>query len=277
MVWILTLLGLAGVILAVMALTGPDLAAEFRTRIAQETASDAARPHPMVTEDSIAALPAPVQRYIRLSGAIGKPRPASLTVTYQAQMFSKPGAAAMTGTAVQYDRFDPPKRLFYLPTVMVGLPVKVLHDYDGIAATMRVRLAGLYSVVDAKGDDFSRVETVTLLNDLCLFAPGWLSDPRLTWQAINDRSAGVTFQNGPYTVHATLFFNDSGELVNFTSPDRGSLGPGGVAVLRPWSTPLKSYKTLNGQHLATYGEAIWNDPAGDFTYGKFTVTDIQTQ
>ena len=231
----------------------------------------------MVTEDSIAALPAPVQRYIRLSGAIGKPRPASLTVTFQAQMFAKPGAAAMTGTAVQYDRFDPPKRLFYLPTVMMGLPVKVLHDFDGIAATMRVRLAGLYSVVDAKGDDFSRVETVTLLNDLCLFAPGWLSDPRLSWQAMDDRSAAVTFRNGPYTVHATLVFNDVGELVNFTSPDRGSTVPGGVAVLRPWSTPLKSYKTLNGQHLATYGEAVWNDEAGDFAYGKFTVTDIQTQ
>ena len=148
--------------------------------LAAETASDAARPHSIVTEASIATLPAPVQRYIRLSGAMGKPRPASLTVTYDAQMFQKPGAVAMTGVATQHDLFDPPRRLFCLPTRMFGLPVKVLHNYDGIAATLRVRLASLFGVVDTGGVNFSRTQTVTLLNHLCLFAPGWHSDPRLT-------------------------------------------------------------------------------------------------
>jgi len=215
-----------------------------------------------------------VQRYIRLSGAVGLPRPASLTVTYAAQMFSKPGAAPMTGTAVQYDRFDPPKRLFYMPSHMMGLPVKVLHDYDGTAATMRVRLAGLYTVVDAKGPDFTRAETVTLLNDLCLFAPGWLTDPRLIWTAIDDLSAAITFTNGPFTVSARLMFNAAGELINFTSNDRAEMGTDGNLTTRPWSTPISRYQTLSGQTLLGYGEAIWHDPAGDFTYGKFTVTGL---
>lgn len=244
--------------------------------LAAETASDAARPHSIVTEASIATLPAPVQRYIRLSGAMGKPRPASLTVTCDAQMFQKPGAAAMTGVAIQYDRFDPPRRLFYLPTRMFGLPVKVLHDYAGIAATLRVRLAGLFSVVDTGGVDFFRMETVTLLNDLCLFAPGWLSDPRLTWQPLDNQSAAVTFRNGPHTVSAKLFFNQGGELVNFTSTDRGAVQSDGSAKLMPWSTPIRDYKTFGDQRHLTYGEAVWNDPKGDFAYGKFTVTGFET-
>lgn len=276
MVWAIGLLvcGLAVVILVV--LRGPDLTADFRRMLAAETASDAARPHPVVTEASIASLPAPVQRYIRLSGAIGKPRPASLTVTYDAQMFAKPGAAAMTGVAVQYDRFDPPKRLFFMASHMYGLPVKVLHDYEGTAATMRVRLAGLVNVVDAKGEAFSRAETVTLLNDLCLFAPGWLADPRLTWTALDDLSAHVIFRSGPHTVTATLIFNDAGELVNFTSSDRGAMDSKGQITLKPWSTPVSAYQILGGQRLLTHGEAIWNDSKGNFTYGKFTVTGFKT-
>lgn len=276
MIWVIGLLLCVLAVVILVVLRGPDLPAEFRNMLAAETASDAARPHPLVTEASIAGLPAPVQRYIRLSGAIGKPRPASLTVTYDAQMFAKPGAAAMTGPAVQYDRFDPPKRLFFLPSQMMGLPVKVLHDYDGIAATMRVRLAALFNVVDAKGEAFSRAETVTLLNDLCLFAPGWLSDPRLTWSEIDDRSAHVIFRNGPHTVTATLFFNDADELVNFTSADRGTTDDKGQITLRPWSTPIRAYKTFAGQRLLSEGEAVWNDPTGDFTYGKFTVTGFAT-
>ncbi len=276
MVWAFGILVCALAVVIVLAMRAPDLTAEFHAMLAAETASDATRLHPVVTEASLSALPAPVQRYIRQSGALGKPRPASLTVTYDAQMFSKPGAAAMTGMAVQYDRFDPPKRLFYMPSSMFGLPVKVLHDYDGAAATMRVRLAALFSVVDAKGEAFSRAETVTLLNDLCLFAPGWLTDPRLTWTSVDDRSADVSFRNGPHTVTARLIFNEADELVNFTSKDRGSVDAKGAILVRPWSTPVGSYRAMGQQRLLSHGEAVWNDPDGDFTYGKFTVTGFAT-
>ncbi len=275
MLWVLAVLAVGSAILSAVAWFGPDLPGDFRHMLAAEVASDKAGPRPILTEADIAALPAWVLRYVRHSGAIGKPRVASITVTYDAQMFSNPGAAAMTGIAMQYDRFDPPKRLFFLPTQMFGLPVKVLHDYDDIAATMKVRLAGLYNVVDAGGTDFSRIETLTLLNDLCIFAPSWLSDPRLTWQALDDHSAKVTFRNGPFSVGATLYINDAGELVNFTSQDRAALASDGSARPLPWSTPLRSYRDFHGMNIASCGEAIWSQPGGDFAYGKFTITDVQ--
>jgi hypothetical protein len=150
----------------------------------------------------------------------------------------------------------------------------VLHDYDGTQATMRVWLAGLWAVVDAKGPDLSRAETVTLLNDLCLFAPAWLTDPRLSWQAVDDLQADVTFANGPYQVSARLVFNAADELVDFLSDDRGAMQPDGSIQRRPWSTPVKAYETIGTQRVMTYGEAVWHDPGGEFAYGKFTVTGL---
>jgi hypothetical protein len=270
---------LAGLALAVMVAMrlGPDLAAEFQAQSRAEVLSDSTRAQPMVTEASIAGLPAPVQRYMRVTGNVGKPRIASLDITFAAEMFSKPGDSGMAGTARQYDRFDPPKRLFFLPTRMKGLPVQVLHDYQGSAATMRVRLASLVTVVDAKGPELSRTETVTLLNDLAFFAPSWLADPRLQWTAIDDGSAFVTFTNGPHRVSATLIFDAAGDLVNFVSEDRGAMQDDGTLRITRWSTPMHGYATLDGRRYATDGKAIWHYPEGDFTYGHFKLVDLTTR
>ncbi|NHB77635.1 DUF6544 family protein [Rhodobacter calidifons] len=100
---------------------------------------------------------------------------------------------------------------------MKGLPVAVLHDFNRDNTTMRVRLAGLVNVVDAGGPELTRAETVTILNDLCLFAPSRMIDPRLTWTPIDETRARVSFALGPNTVSAELIFNAAGELVDFVS------------------------------------------------------------
>ena len=272
--WGLALLaGLVVALLIAMRL-GPNLAAEFAAQSEAETDSDTARARPIITEDTLAGLPAPVQRYMRVTGNVGKPRIASLEIAFAAEMFSKPGDPPMKGRVRQYDRLDPPKRLFFLPTWMKGLPVQVLHNYHGAEATMRVRLASLVNVVDAKGPDLSRTETVTLLNDLAFFAPSWLADPRLQWRAMDDRQAFVTFTNGPHSVTATLVFNDAGDLVNFISDDRGAMQDDGTLRITRWSTPMHSYTVLDGRRYATEGEAIWHYPEGDFTYGHFRLLSL---
>jgi hypothetical protein len=190
---------------------------------------------------------------------------------------NKPGEAGMRGTARQYDRFDPPMRLFFMASRMKGLPVQVLHDYSGETATMRVRLARLFSVVDAWGADLSRTETVTLLNDLDFFAPSWLAVPRLIWREIDNDSVGVTFTNGSHRVSAVLEFNDAGEVVNFISDDRGAMQDDGSLKVVRWSTPMRSYKDFDGRRYPIEGEAIWHYPQGDFTYGRFLLKAVTAE
>ena len=253
---------------------GSDLAADFEQgRI--ETLAQAAEPPPVLTEALIAPLPAPVQRYLRLSGALGKVQPRSVALRYEVEMFSKPGATGMRGPALQIDRFDLPRRLFFMKTRMAGLPVAVLHDYSAAQVSMRVRLASLFDVVNLQGEALARTETVTLLNDLCFFAPAWLIDARLTWTAIDDQHCAVSFTQGPHRVQAELDFNDAGELVNFHSDDRGALQKDGSLRLLPWSTPMCDYREFDGRRIATRGEAIWAYPEGDFVYGRLVVTQVQ--
>jgi hypothetical protein len=219
-------------------------------------------------------LPAVVQRYLRFSGAVGKPKVWNMRVEFAAQMHKKPGARAMSATSEQYNFFDDYARLFHLKAKMFGLPVSVLHHYAKQRATMVVRVMGLFNIVDLAGPELDAAETVTILNDMAVLAPASLIDPRLVWRQLGDSSAEVTFNNG-HTVKAILSFGQGGELVNFISDDRYALGDDGVLRKFRFSTPLGAYRNYNGVKLASEGDAIWHYPEGDFVYGKFALQTVE--
>lgn len=252
----------------------PTLESEYRARVQAELGTRPPAPAPRLLEGDLHHLPAPVRRFVLASGAVGRPRVQNFRAEMEAEMFRRPGAGPMRATSVQHNTFASPTRLFFMRSRMFGLPVQVLHDYAAERATFRVRVASLVNVVDEGGVPFSRVETVTVLNDLCFFAPGLLVDPRLAWEARDDRTAAVTFTNGPHQVSATLHFNERDELIDFWSDDRPQL-EGGKYLPYRWSTPLEGYRQDGGLRLPTRGAAVYRYPEGDFTYGRFTVTSVQ--
>jgi len=42
----------------------------------------------------------------------------------------------------------------------------------------------------------------------------------------------------------------------------------------PWSTPVRGYRPLAGRNAMACAEAVWHAPSGDFTYGRFNLTEI---
>jgi hypothetical protein len=260
-------------ILSTIATGCTTLQSEFDSRVQDERRRQPTRAVPLLEEDDLAHLPPPVQRFVRASGAVGRPRVQNFRIEFDAEMYRKPGDAPMNSTSVQYNFIASPSRLFFMKSRMCGLPVQVLHDYAAGQATFRVRVASLVNAVDQGGVPFSKVETVTVLNDLCLFAPGALVDTRLSWEPIDDRTARVTFSNGPHRVSATLHFNERDELVDFTSDDRPLLIDGTYRPYR-WSTPVEGYQQLDGLRLPGRGAAVYAYPEGPFTYGKFRLKSV---
>lgn len=230
----------------------------------------------LITESEIARLPVPVQKYLRVTGNVNVPRLHNFRVDFETEMFQKPGSPAIPAPTIQYTIFAAPVRLFFMKAIMYGLPVRVFHSYrsDG-GASMRVRIASLFNVVDLKGSDLRRTETVTFMNDICLMAPAGLVDPRFSFQQMDNHSVSAAFTNGENRVTALLYFNDAGELVNFVSNDRSALQDDGSLRRLRWSTPVSGYKEFHGRRVASVGEAVWHYPEGDFTYGKFRIKDIQ--
>ena len=254
--------------------TGRNLRARYDRVVTAEFAAQPMTAGPaLLTAVDLAGLPDPVRRYITRSGAVGRPRPQNMRVVMDANMYRKPGQAPMRARSVQYSFFGRPARLFLMDARMFGLPVRALHVYRREQATFTVRVASTLNMVDQRGDQISAAETVTVLNDLCLMAPGALADARLAWSRVDERSAAVTFTNGPHVVTATLLFNDRDELVDFWSDDRPDSSAGHFTPMR-WSTPVTEYRDADGRHVLHRGSAVYHRPDGPFTYGEFTMRSI---
>jgi len=254
---------------------GRSLQARYDRVVAAEFAVQPLRPAAaLLAPEDLAGLPAPVRRYVERSGAVGRPRPQNMRFAFDADMYRGPGQAPMRATSIQYTFFDQPARLFLMKARMFGLPVRALHVYRQEQATFTVRVASLVNMVDLRGDAISAAETVTVLNDLCLMAPGALVDPRLAWTPVDDRTAAVTFTNGRRRVGATLVFNERDELADFWSDDRPESSSGRFVPSR-WSTPVDEYRDVGGVHLIHRGSAVYARPDGPFTYGTFTLRSIE--
>jgi Family of unknown function (DUF6544) len=226
----------------------------------------------IVTESDLVGLPAPVARYVRRSGAVGRPVISNCHVRMHGRIRSGADAAWMTFTGEQVNTFGAtPSRLFFIVATMKGVPVDVFHSFIGADATMRARLLSIVTIVDRAGPAMVQSETVTILNDACVMAPGALIDPAFVWTPIDDRAAQVTFTRLDVSVSATLHFDDADQLIDFVSDDRRR-----DRTPQRWSTPLDRYRSIGDHWLMSHGEGRWHAPApeGEFTYLEFEMDDI---
>jgi Family of unknown function (DUF6544) len=249
----------------------------FRAQFERDISSGLARPSEaaVVTEADLTSLPEPVRRYLRATGVVGRPRVLNYRVRFQGRIRSGPGSRWMPFEAEQQSFADQPTRLFLMHARMFGLPVEVFHRRIGGHATMQVKIVGAVPMVDARGEAMDRSEAVTLFNDMCLLAPGTLLDPRIAWEPVDARTARAHFTDGEQTISAVLLFGGDGLLTNFISDDRSRSSPDGKTFTRlRFSTPTRDYRDFGPARLASYGEARWMLPDGEFTYGEFRLQEV---
>ena len=225
----------------------------------------------LITEEDIRHLPVPVQKYLRYTGVINKEKVDNVKIVFDVEMREK-GKDWFKATSVQYNFYDEPTRLFYMNAKMFGMTVPGYHRYVEAKATMDIRLFGLFPIVKESGDIMNKTETVTLFNDMCLMVPATLIDKRVQWEPIDSLTTKAVFTNRGISISAMLYFNEAGQLINFTSDDRTAITD--MKQYR-FSTPVTDYKNINGINVPTYGEAIWHYPDGEFIYGKFHLKTIQ--
>ena len=259
---------------------GPfGLRAEYERLVRDGLAQAAAGTRPRnITEADLAGLPPPVQRYLRFAGVVGTPRVQGFRARLTGRIRSSATAPWMPFMAEQHNFYDPPRRYFWMEATRGGLPVDGLHAYGETDASMRIRLLSLVPVVDLGGSDMMRTETVTIFNDMCIFAPGSLLDPSIRWREIDKRSVEATYTNGPHTICAVLVFDDSGALVNFRSDDRPALAEDGKTMLpQRWSTPIRDYRTFGPYRLATRAEGRYAPTSGEYAYIEIEVREVSTE
>lgn len=237
-------------------------------RLARESAL------PPVTEADLERHPPLIRAYLRRVGVVNRMRVRAMRARLHAEMKMAPDAPWVDASADQTSFFDEPTRLFMMEAKRGGIPFRVLHVYRGEHATFEVRVAKLFEVVHAHGPEMDRSETVTMFNDLCVFAAPALVDANVRWEELDRRRVRGFFTNAGHTISADLEFDAQGDLVCFTSHDRSMTTDGKTYERHPWVTPIGGYRIVDGFRLATRGEAIWELPQRDFTYARMEVGEL---
>ncbi len=228
----------------------------------------------LLTEEDITHLPSPVQKYLRYTRVLNREKIISARFYFEGTL-QEIGKPEFRIRAEQTSFFDIPTRLFYIKGNLKGIPVMAFHKYRNANATFEVKPLSLFHIINQRGGVLNTAETVTFLNDMCFFAPSTLIDKKISWEQIDSLNVKANLTINGIRVSAILTFNEEGQLINFRSNDRYYLTPDGKMEKAGWTTPVRDYMDYGGFRLASYGEAIWNLPDGDFTYAKFHLKEAR--
>jgi hypothetical protein len=246
----------------------------FRRQVVEmfETRGDG-RPAEIITEADIAPLPEPVRRYMHASQIIGKARVQAVRLKQKGFMRMNQDQKWMPLAAEEYYTIDPPAFIWYgRVRIMPLIAFEAVDRYSDGCGKMMAKLLSLIKVVDAAGPEMDQGAMMRYLNEMMWFPTALLSE-RVHWEAVDDSSARATFSNGGKSVSAEFYFDEDGKLINFVADRYRSIGE--EWQLDKWSTPLYSYADLNGLLLPVTGEAYWHLDAGDFSYIKVEIVDVE--
>ncbi|HYF84712.1 MAG TPA: DUF6544 family protein [Clostridia bacterium] len=252
-----------------------DLKRVYNAEVAKLLESTSEQDSSILTEGDMKHLPEPVKKYLIYVGAVGKEKVKNFRIVFEGEFKTDPKKDWTKMSAEQYSELKDTKRLYFMQMKMSGLPIMGLHKYADAKAIMLVKLAGLVTVADGKGEEMNKGETVTVFNDMCMLAPASLIDERIQWETVDPLTVKATFNNNGIKVSAMLYFNEKGELIKFVSDDRYYSPTGKTYQNIRWSTPAYEYKDYNGIKISSGGEAIWSFPEGDYCYAKAEIKEIE--
>jgi hypothetical protein len=199
------------VVLLVLALllsprnTDSHLMAAFGREVNQAGLRLPVRTSEVVEERSIADLPAPVQRYLRFMGVVGRPRDTSVRASFSGR-FRRDQGEWLSCEVLQHDASSPIGRVFMMQLSLKQLlPVTVRDKYVGGHGSLEAKVFDVFSVAQGSGYELDVGELVTYLNDAILMAPSFLLGPQTTWSQVDADTFDVALRDGATAVKARVW------------------------------------------------------------------------
>lgn len=220
----------------------------------------------------VEGLPVPVQRGLHRAGVVGGEIPAAVRVLQEGKIRTRADGRWLRFTAEEDYTLDPPGFVWNASLLLAGVRAGRATDsfVDG-RGRMRVKLFGVFTVVDASGDDMDQGSLMRWLNETMWFPAVWATEA-ISWEPVNDNAAIGSVAVGGLTASAEFLFDDDGRLVDFRTDRFRSVGSG--FEMTPWSTPLVEHRDFHGVVLPSVGSAVWTLDHDAFEYIRLRVTDV---
>lgn len=221
----------------------------------------------------VEGLPVPVRRGLRRAGVVGGEVPVAVKVLQEGQIRTRADGRWLRFTAEEDYTLDPPGFVWNASLLLAGMKAgRATDSFVSGRGRMRVKLFGVFTVVDASGDEMDQGSLMRWLNETMWFPAVWVTDA-ISWEPIDETSAIGSVRVGDLRVRAEFRFDHDGRLVDFRADRFRSVESGFEMTL--WSTPLTGHARFDGIELPSRGSAVWILEDGDLEYIRIRATDIR--
>jgi hypothetical protein len=192
-------------------------------------------------------------------------------IAQRGQMWLKPGARALSFTAVQHLAVDRVAFSWEARFPLLGpLALRVVDDYDAGAGALTVSFFGL-PFQRQRGPETTRAEALRYLAELPFVPPALVRNRELEFQEIDDRYVGVAATVAGERLTVTLELDERGNVVRTGSTMR-RLKRNGEWRATPWGGEFRDYAQIGPLYLPNAGEAYWELDGGRYVYWRGSIT-----
>jgi hypothetical protein len=262
----LTAGGAAGLVWAERAFWSAYLQRAMRLRAEAGVQSGA-----LVTEADLEDLPEPMARYIRFSGAVGKPRIEAVHLLHGGRFKTAAGAPWMPIRGEYFITAAKPSFAWYgRLRVAPGVHVAAIDSYGDGHGRMLVKAMSLFRIADDQSDPVSRSAFGRCVAELTMAPTFFLNRQYVRCTQTGRDQVRCTVTDAGLSTDAELFVNEDGSLnrvVVMRYFDRG----GGRATLERFTGENSRPQMFGGRMLASKMDGTWNLPEGDLHYVSFQI------
>jgi len=222
------------------------------------------------------SLPAPVQRYFRAVLKDGQPVVSAVTVEHTGTFnLKQPGEQWKPFTSRQRVVTRRPGFVWNARIAMVrGLNVYVHDAYVGGEGILNPAILGLFSLArPVEVGVLAQGEFVRFFAESAWYPTALLPSQGVRWEAVDDRSARATLEDGRINVTMLVNFNGAGLIESVRVAARAAL-VGKSVVMTPWEGRMSNYQMRDGMFIPLTCEAAWLRPEGRAPYWRGTISSL---
>lgn len=223
--------------------------------------------------EDLRSLPAPVQRWLRTCGIVGKPPITLARVEQEAKMKLREDQEDwMEATALQFTTIDRPAFIWTTDVKMNDLlSFKGRDKFEEGRGEMLIKLNSLIKIVDAKGEKIDQGALQRFLGEMVWF-PSMAMSPYISWEELDDLSAKASMEHQGTSGSGTFYFNEEGDFIRFTA--LRYKGGDEEAKKHEWVLDVEEYSDFEGIRIPSKMTASWMLESGKWTWLDLEIKDI---
>jgi len=248
----------------------------FERRVAREVREmETAAEAPILDRSRLAALPAPVQRY--LNKALGARQGAIRTVRLRHGGTFRP---SLQGSwfpirGEQHFTTAPPGFIWWgRVRIFPGLWIDARDRSVNGAGSMFVTAESTFTIADSRGPQLDQGALVRLLAEMPWLPTAFLDSRYVRWAAVDDHRASATLQVNDVTATG-LFEFGADELPSTFSAERFFDAGDGKPVMTPFVGRFTDYRPVDGVLVPHRAVAAWIVEGTSQEYVRFDVERLE--